>query len=109
MPRATNSGISFSISVVLPLPDHPANPNIFMTAWILSVAIERHRLDQRVNVEPRRKPQLLGGTLRDARTQQCRSHRERDVDDSAHRGANRRDPGAQHVLYADAFRAVERD
>jgi hypothetical protein len=28
-PRLTKRGINFSISVVLPLPDHPAKPKIF--------------------------------------------------------------------------------
>src|SRR6266571_8212974 len=30
-PRSTKRGMSCSISVVLPLPDHPANPNIFIS------------------------------------------------------------------------------
>ena len=29
-PQPTNRGISFSMSVVLPLPDQPAKPKIFM-------------------------------------------------------------------------------
>src|SRR5262249_25959349 len=80
-PPPTMNGISCSMRVVLPLPDPPAKPKIFIS--VILVPVERDGLDQGAHGEARPQGKLLGRAPGDARAQHGAADRNRHVDRAA--------------------------
>src|SRR5207302_5274535 len=71
--------------------------------------IEGHRLDERVDLKPRRETQLPRRPRSDPGSQGGRSDSDRDLDDTVALQADFADFSAEHVLDADSLRTLQRD